>query len=134
MKVKLPFYRSIYAVRVNNNYHVKAELESGDYIHNHSFDSLQDTVKLADKILEFGEIELKYWKPEDTKDIIHYKYLICQEKRQTKAHLWDGLDTLCTMWGTGGLGNAKGYKLYKTNLGRDICWMCLKNSQQNDRH
>ncbi|MDJ0662898.1 MAG: hypothetical protein QNJ42_25935 [Crocosphaera sp.] len=71
MKVKLPFYRSIYAVRVNNNYHVKVELESGNYIHNHSFESLQDTVKLADKILEVGEIDLKYWQPEDINYTIH---------------------------------------------------------------
>ncbi len=131
MKVELPFYRSICAVRVDNNYHVKVSLESGNYIHNHRFDSLQDTVKLADKILEIGEIDLKYWKPEDSKDIIHHKFLICKEKRQTKAHFWDGLNTLCTMWNTGGLGRAKGYHLYNTNLGREICWMCTKNSQQD---
>ncbi|MGK7940749.1 MAG: hypothetical protein AB4062_11500 [Crocosphaera sp.] len=133
MKIQLPFIPQIYAVRINKCYFVKINIENNNYIHNHSFELLKDAVNLADKILEAGKIDLQYWKQENNQDSIYYKFLVCKEKRQTKAHIWDGLDTFCTMWSTGGLGNAKGYNLYNTNLGRDICTMCSKNSQKNDK-
>ena len=43
----------------------------------------------------------------------------CKFGRAQKAHLWDGVDTLCTMWSTGGLGSGVSYDLYADNFNKD---------------
>lgn len=39
------------------------------------------------------------------------------------AHIWDGVDTLCTMYSAGGLPGA-GYRVSGTTEGRSMCKMC----------
>jgi hypothetical protein len=57
---------------------------------------------------------------------MEYSYLM--RKKSPVAHLWDGLDTLCRMWSTGGMGGmSKGKKKFqvsKDHGGRRICTMC----------
>ena len=56
-------------------------------------------------------------------------------KKTGAAHLWDGSDTLCRMFSTGGI-NAVKYELSGDAKGRPICTMCRnkkkKNTQNND--
>ncbi|MDJ0600836.1 MAG: hypothetical protein QNJ37_18585 [Crocosphaera sp.] len=132
MKIKLSFKPKIYTVRFDDKYHVAIKIETENYIHNYSFESFKNAIDLANKILEAGNIDLQYWRQENNKNDIYDKFLICKKKRQTKAHIWTGLDTSCTMWSTGGLGNGKDYNLYNTNLGRDICTMCCQNSKKDN--
>lgn len=57
-------------------------------------------------------------------------YLIRKQlKKKTVAHLWDGLDTECRMASTGGL-RMKRYEVYSDPRGREICYMCRKNSEK----
>lgn len=52
------------------------------------------------------------------------KYLIkVQGKKQKTAHLWDGTDTLCRMFSTGGLNPSK-YEITDHKGERGICFMC----------
>ncbi len=43
------------------------------------------------------------------------------------AHIWDGADTFCTMWSTGGLKVNRGYSVKSQLLGRRICQQCAAN-------
>ncbi|MGC1247840.1 MAG: hypothetical protein WA865_16610, partial [Spirulinaceae cyanobacterium] len=79
----------------------------------------------AFKILEVGKVDLRYWEIADKYDLWN-QFLIRdygKKDRNCKAHIWDGLDTLCKKWSTGGLGYK--YDLFKTDLNRDICNMCF---------
>jgi hypothetical protein len=40
-----------------------------------------------------------------------------------RAHLWDGVDTLCRMWSTGGLAKRK-FSVQDKDLGLPVCSMC----------
>lgn len=56
------------------------------------------------------------------------KYLVRKGKR---THLWDGSDTLCRMWSTSGLRQAK-YKLSDEPQNK-LCSMCVAVSQKGKR-
>ena len=133
MKTKLSIKTRISAVRLNNSYHIKVELENKYYIHNYPFHSLLDAVDFTSKILEVKEIDLLHWKTENSEFDIWEKFLICnrsKEDKTKKAHLWNGLDTFCNMWSTGGLGYK--YDLFNTDLHRDICTMCFNKKRKLD--
>lgn len=51
-------------------------------------------------------------------------YLIRNKSSKTRAHIWDGLDTKCRMWSTGGLISKKGYYISESREGREVCFMC----------
>lgn len=50
------------------------------------------------------------------------EYLIRDKGNVKAAHIWNGSDTLCRMWSTGGMN--KSYGIYKTPEGHEICQMC----------
>lgn len=41
------------------------------------------------------------------------------------AHLWDGTDTQCRMWSTGGIQKIESYVARATPDGRPVCKLCL---------
>lgn len=41
------------------------------------------------------------------------------------AHLWDGTDTRCRMWSTGGIQKKNHYRVRATPEGRKVCNLCL---------
>ncbi len=130
MKVVLSSKTPVFAVRLNNEYRTGLELESRRYIHNFPFKTLLDAVDFAFKILEVGEVDLQYWEIADEYDLWD-RFLVRdygKKDRKYKAHIWDGLNTLCKMWSTGGLGYK--YDLFKTDLNRDICTMCFNKLRQ----
>jgi hypothetical protein len=43
---------------------------------------------------------------------------------KARAHLWDGDDTVCRMWSTGGLAKRK-YSVQRKDLGLPVCSMCV---------
>ncbi len=53
------------------------------------------------------------------------KYLVVVKHswKGKKSHLWDGNDTLCRMYSTGGLTGRK-YRLSDSSGESDICQMC----------
>lgn len=52
------------------------------------------------------------------------KYLVSRVKHWKKrAHLWDGADTFCRMYLTGGLRQDR-YEVADTHEGKPICLMC----------
>lgn len=54
------------------------------------------------------------------------KYFYNQKKKSTAAHLWNGNDTYCKMFSTGGL--IKGIKKVHDELeDRRVCVMCQNN-------
>lgn len=50
------------------------------------------------------------------------------DKKNQRAHLWDGKNTLCRMWSTGGLRAKKKFGVYDSNMGRKICHMCRERA------
>ncbi len=118
MKVRLLPENKVSAVRIKNKYHVIVELKDGNYIHRYSLQSLRDAVNFVSRILSAEYLDLQYWDKLDISDT-HDKYLIRNQGKKQKAHLWDGVDTLCTMWSTGGLGSGVSYDLYADNFNKD---------------
>lgn len=45
------------------------------------------------------------------------------------AHYWNGVDTVCKMYSTGGLRKKK-YTVCESTLGRKICTMCQVNNKK----
>jgi hypothetical protein len=56
-------------------------------------------------------------------------YLIRKRGNKQKAHIWNGEDTACRMWSTGGLKKEL-FVIDETSLGKDICVMCLNNNKK----
>ena len=50
-------------------------------------------------------------------------YLVAKTKNLKKAHYWNGIDTFCKMYSTGGLKKEK-YHLVANFENREICHMC----------
>lgn len=59
-------------------------------------------------------------------------YLLNPKKNKSVAHLWDGNDTVCTMYSTNGLRKKKQI-LSETTMGKRICVMCrtVNNNSPN---
>lgn len=49
-----------------------------------------------------------------------------KKKRPPIAHVWDGTDTLCRMWSTGGMYRGGDWRITHTAEGRRICTMCAE--------
>jgi hypothetical protein len=50
-------------------------------------------------------------------------YLIRKRGTPQAAHIWDGSDTLCRMWSTGGL-KQENFEVHDSPQGRNVCAMC----------
>lgn len=50
-------------------------------------------------------------------------FLIRNEGKKSKAHIWLGHDTVCRMWSTEGLKKSR-YSVRETRGEREICHMC----------
>lgn len=48
-----------------------------------------------------------------------------KRKRPPVAHCWDGSDTLCRMWSTGGMNRGGDWRVTHSAEGRRICQMCV---------
>lgn len=51
-------------------------------------------------------------------------FLLNPNKKHSAAHLWNGTDTVCRMFSTGGM-RKKRQQLSASLLGKKICTMCL---------
>ncbi len=51
-------------------------------------------------------------------------YLLNPLKAKSAAHYWDGKDTLCRMYSTGGLSKRK-QQIFNDPMGKPICSMCV---------
>lgn len=65
-------------------------------------------------------------------------YLLREVSRKKKrprpavAHIWDGADTRCRMYSTGGL-KPKRYRVSATTEGRPICNMCTLSERLDEQ-
>jgi hypothetical protein len=50
-------------------------------------------------------------------------YLLNPAKNKSAAHHWDGKDTLCRLYSTGGLTKSKQH-VFGDAMGKPICLMC----------
>jgi len=57
-----------------------------------------------------------------------------RKRRPAVAHLWDGTDTACRMWSTGGIRAKKRYRVSGDPEGRPICTMCAAPSLDTQMH
>lgn len=51
-------------------------------------------------------------------------YLVHPRKPSKKAHLWDGLDTYCRMYSTGGISARSHFRVFADPQGRPVCALC----------
>ena len=64
------------------------------------------------------------WSTEDFRPQVGYFY---HERRQV-AHIWDGKDTFCRMWSTGGIARSKvGFARHDGPGTRRICKQCMNS-------
>lgn len=58
-------------------------------------------------------------------------YLLNLRKNKSTAHYWDGVDTACKMYTTGGMRKNR-YTVTATNRNKPICTMCqnVNNKKQ----
>lgn len=53
------------------------------------------------------------------------RYIFNERKQRSSAHIWDGKNTACRMWSTGGMSSTKpGYVTAFGLEGRHLCHMC----------
>jgi hypothetical protein len=52
--------------------------------------------------------------------------------RRSKSHIWDGYDSLCTMWSTGGL-KQEFYDVYREPGDNGICAMCQGELERREQ-
>lgn len=57
-------------------------------------------------------------------------YLIKLRKQKGRAHIWNGVDTLCRMASTGGLGQKIGYVIRPDAAGRPVCQLCANRAER----
>lgn len=66
------------------------------------------------------------------------QYLLRQQAgkpgKKRVAHLWDGEDTVCRLWSTGGIISKDNYKVEDDPGDRRLCGMCVHNESQPSRH
>lgn len=58
---------------------------------------------------------------------------LCREKGTKTVHHWNGIDTACRMWSTGGLKKSKKWLILKTSENRPICHMCQIVMKKNEK-
>ena len=51
-------------------------------------------------------------------------FLLNPKKNKSAAHVWNGKDTVCKMYQTGGMRKSR-YHLSATTMNKPICCMCL---------
>ena len=61
------------------------------------------------------------------------EYLIKESGTIKSAHYWNGIDTACRMWSTGGLNQNKKWSVFPDAQGHPVCTMCLNNSIKSDK-
>lgn len=59
-------------------------------------------------------------------------FLLNPNKKHSVAHLWNGTDTACRMFSTGGM-RKKRQRLSDSLLGKKICTMCLNVNKNSPR-
>lgn len=57
------------------------------------------------------------------------KYLIRKIGAKARAHLWNGEDTACRMWSTGGLKKSR-FEVKDEKGAHEICLMCTNNAME----
>jgi hypothetical protein len=55
-------------------------------------------------------------------------YLIRKIGAKAKAHIWNGNDTLCRMWSTGGLKRSR-FEVRQDRGAHEVCHMCVEASE-----
>lgn len=63
--------------------------------------------------------------------MLNFMFLVNTAKR-SKSHIWDGRDSLCTMWSTGGL-KQEFYGVYREPGENGICAMCQGELEKREQ-
>lgn len=59
-------------------------------------------------------------------------FLIRDKHPSASAHYWDGRDTACKMWSTGGLNKNRKWAVHATPGNHPICTMCANVQRKRD--
>lgn len=122
----------ICVVRYEDSFHLALDGQCEMLLHQHKFKHIADAVDQVSKVLDRGVIETEYWN--GLKADVHSIFLLSKGKKKQKAHLWNGIDTFCRMWSTGGLNTKKGdFILSSTACGKEVCSLC-KNKAPEGNH
>lgn len=122
----------ICVVRYKDKFHLAVGGQFEIMLHQHKFEHISDAVEQASKVIARSEINTEYWS--ESKGGIDNIFLLRKGKKKQKAHLWNGVDTFCRMWSTGGLNAKKGdFILSSSTYGKGICSLC-QNRAPNGYH
>ena len=53
------------------------------------------------------------------------RFMIRKTGAKAKAHIWNGVDTACRMWSTGGLKKSR-YEEQEDRGAHEVCHMCFE--------
>ncbi|WP_162689783.1 hypothetical protein [Acinetobacter sp. CFCC 11171] len=85
-----------------DQYSIRYSINGQQWIHNMTHEHLIDASDFLNKIAIHGSIDLLRW----TKTTDNFDFILLVNKlklTKNKMHIWNGQDSYCTMWGTGGL-------------------------------
>ncbi|AFZ51472.1 hypothetical protein Dacsa_2919 [Dactylococcopsis salina PCC 8305] len=71
MKILLSPQAKVFVTKVNDHYYVKVQMEGEIYVHYYPFQGLEDSVRIAYKILKVGRLDLQHWRKEE-EGILNY--------------------------------------------------------------
>ncbi|MCD9519926.1 GIY-YIG nuclease family protein [Photobacterium phosphoreum] len=118
-------------VRWEDNFHLALNEQGEILLHQHKFEQIMDAVEQASKVIDRGLIDTQYWI--EVKTGVHNSFLFRKGKKKQKVHLWNGMDTFCRMWSTGGLNEQKGdFTLSSSTFSKVVCSLC--KSKAPDDH
>jgi hypothetical protein len=110
-------------IPTDNKYAIVCYHEQENWLHDMTHDHLADAINFLNKIGQHGSIDLRHWRK--TKDDYNFILLINSLKpHKYKTHIWDGQDSYCNMWSTGGLKKDR-HILSKEPVSEFFCSNCV---------
>ena len=120
----------IKAVRLGESYRLIIISKPVTFINSRKFTQLNDAVSRLRRIKERNSISEKYWA--SSNELPQGNYLFRINNKKQKVHIWNGEDTLCKMWSTGGINsNSKDFSLFNSTMDKETCSLCLGKLQSS---
>ena len=68
----------------------------------------------------------------DSPEANGFGYIYSVRKKSRVCHMWDGQDTLCRLWSTGGIQSPSRYRWANQTGGRPVCHMCSNSGRASE--
>jgi predicted GIY-YIG superfamily endonuclease len=127
---KLGSSEIIRVIRIDKDYRLAIMSNSVTIINTRKYTQIIDAVSQLKKIKVRNNINEQYWYSSNEQPQGNYLFRINGKKQ--KAHIWDGEDTFCKMWSTGGINSkSENFSLFNSEMNKDVCSLCSSKLQEH---